>query len=96
MESILFGSSKGSFTGAIDKQVYSRLQTAEHSTSMKSTHSPWIYKASFCAHCENNSIRRIGENEEREVDVRIIASTNEKSSKDGKKKIGFVKDLFIV
>ena len=42
---------------------------------------------------ENNSIRRIGENEEREVDVRIIASTNENLAKMVKEN-RFRKDLF--
>lgn len=80
MESLLFGSSKGSFTGAIDRMGL--FEAADGGTlyldevnSMSLALQGKLLRA-----IESSSIRRIGETSEREVDVRIIASTNENLS----------------
>ena len=93
MESILFGSSKGSFTGAIDKAGL--FEVADGGTlDLDEVNSLSLdLQGKLLRALENNSIRRIGENEEREVDVRIIASTNENLAKMVKEN-RFRKDLF--
>lgn len=93
MESILFGSSKGSFTGAIDKAGL--FEVADGGTLyLDEVNSLSLeLQGKLLRALENNSIRRIGENEEREVDVRIIASTNENLAKMVKES-RFRKDLF--
>ena len=93
MESILFGSSKGSFTGAIDKPGL--FEVADGGTLyLDEVNSLSLdLQGKLLRALENNSIRRIGENEEREVDVRIISSTNENLAKMVKEN-RFRKDLF--
>lgn len=93
MESMLFGSSKGSFTGAIDKPGL--FEVADGGTLyLDEVNSLSLdLQGKLLRAIENNTIRRIGENAEREIDVRIIASTNENLSlmvKEG----AFRKDLF--
>lgn len=93
MESMLFGSSKGSFTGAIDKPGL--FEVADGGTLyLDEVNSLSLdLQGKLLRALENNTIRRIGENEEREIDVRIIASTNENLAlmvKEGR----FRKDLF--
>ena len=80
MESLLFGSSKGAFTGAIDSMGL--FEAADGGTlyldeinSMSLDLQGKLLRA-----IESSSIRRVGETSEREVDVRIIASTNENLS----------------
>ena len=90
MESILFGSSKGSFTGAIDKAGL--FEVADGGTLyLDEVNSLSLdLQGKLLRALENNSIR---ENEEREVDVRIIASTNENLAKMVEEN-RFRKDLF--
>ena len=93
MESILFGSSKGSFTGAIDKSGL--FEVADGGTLyLDEVNSLSLeLQGKLLRAIENHSIRRIGENEDRDIDVRILSSTNENLSimvKEGK----FRKDLF--
>lgn len=93
MESILFGSSKGSFTGAIDKPGL--FEVADGGTLyLDEINSLSLdLQGKLLRAIENKSIRRIGENIERETDVRIITSTNEHLSQMVNNK-RFRKDLF--
>lgn len=77
IESILFGSSKGSFTGAIDKPGL--FEAAEGGTLfLDEVNSLSLdLQGKLLRAIENNAIRRVGESFEREVDVRILTSTNE-------------------
>ena len=93
MESILFGSSKGSFTGAIDKAGLFEVSDGGTLYLDEVNSLSLDLQGKLLRALENNSIRRIGENEEREVDVRIIASTNENLAKMVKEN-RFRKDLF--
>lgn len=78
MESILFGSSKGSFTGAVDKPGL--FEVAEGGTLfLDEINSISLeLQGKLLRAIENKSIRRVGESFERETDVRILASTNER------------------
>ena len=77
MESILFGTARGSFTGSIDKEGL--FEAAEGGTIFldEINSMPLDLQSKVLRAIENKSIRRIGENIEREIDLRIIASTNE-------------------
>ncbi|MDD4090054.1 MAG: sigma 54-interacting transcriptional regulator [Tissierellia bacterium] len=77
MESILFGTSKGSFTGAIDKEGL--FESANGGTIFldEINSIPFDLQSKLLRTLENRSVMRIGENIEREIDIRIIASTNE-------------------
>ncbi|MCI6853900.1 MAG: sigma 54-interacting transcriptional regulator [Firmicutes bacterium] len=93
MESILFGSSKGSFTGAIDKSGLFEVANGGTLYLDEVNSLSLDLQGKLLRAIENNSIRRIGENEERDINVRILASTNENLAmmvKEGK----FRKDLF--
>ena len=93
MESMLFGSSKGSFTGAIDKPGLFEVANGGTLFLDEVNSLSLDLQGKLLRAIENNTIRRIGENEEIEIDVRIIASTNENLAmmvKDGR----FRKDLF--
>lgn len=80
MESILFGTAKGSFTGSIDKEGI--FEAAEGGTIFldEINSMPLSLQSKLLRAIENKSVKRIGENVEREIDVRIIASTNEELS----------------
>ncbi len=77
MESILFGSSKGSFTGAIDKSGL--FEVAKGGTLfLDEVNSLSLdLQGKLLRAIENKTIRRVGESFERETDVRIVTSTNE-------------------
>lgn len=77
MESIFFGTSKGSFTGAIDKEGL--FESANGGTIfMDEINSiPYDLQSKLLRTLENKKVMRIGENVERDIDIRIIASTNE-------------------
>lgn len=93
MESILFGSSKGSFTGAVDKAGL--FEVAEGGTLfLDEINSISLdLQGKMLRAIENRSIRRVGESFERETDVRIVASTNEQLNQMVQKG-EFRKDLF--
>lgn len=93
MESILFGSSKGSFTGAIDKPGLFEVCDGGTLYLDEINSLSLDLQGKLLRAIENNSIRRIGENIEREIDIRIITSTNEHLSQMVKNK-KFRKDLF--
>ena len=78
IESILFGTSKGAFTGAVDNMGL--LELADGGTlfldeinSMPMELQPKILRV-----IQDGTFRRVGGKETRHVDVRIVSSTNEK------------------
>ena len=77
IESILYGSAKGSFTGAVNKPGL--FEVAEGGTLFldEVNSIPLELQGKLLRAIENKAIRRVGENFERAIDVRIIASTNE-------------------
>lgn len=77
MESIFFGTSKGSFTGAIDKEGL--FESANGGTIFldEINSIPYDLQSKLLRTLENKKVMRIGENIERDIDIRIIASTNE-------------------
>jgi len=80
IESIFFGTSKGSYTGALDKKGL--FEACDGGTLfLDELHCMPIHlQAKLLRVIESRSARRIGENEERKFDVRIIAATNIKSN----------------
>lgn len=76
IESIFFGTSKGSYTGALDKKGL--FEACDGGTLfLDELHCMPIHlQAKLLRVIENRAARRIGENEERKFDVRIIAATN--------------------
>lgn len=93
MESLLFGSSKGAFTGAIDRMGLFEAANGgtlylDEVNSMSLDLQGKLLRA-----IESSSIRRVGDTHERQVDVRIIASTNENLAVLVEKGL-FRKDLF--
>ncbi len=79
IESIFFGTSKGSYTGALDKKGL--FEACDGGTLfLDELHCmPTHLQAKLLRVIESRAARRIGENEERKFDVRIIAATNIKS-----------------
>ena len=93
MESTLFGSVKGSYTGAIDRAGL--FEVADGGTlyfDEINSLSPDL-QAKLLRVIEDKTIRRVGDTVERDVDVRIIASTNEDLSELVEEN-RFRKDLF--
>lgn len=76
LESIFFGTSKGSYTGALDKKGL--FEACNGGTLfLDELHCMPIHlQAKLLRAIEDGSVRRIGENEERKFEVRIIAATN--------------------
>ncbi len=76
LESIFFGTSKGSYTGALDKKGL--FEACDGGTLfLDELHCMPIHlQAKLLRVIESGAARRIGENEERKFDVRIIAATN--------------------
>lgn len=77
MESILFGTAKGSFTGSIDKEGLFEAATGGTIFLDEINSMSYDLQSKILRAIENKCITRIGENVERETDVRILASTNE-------------------
>ncbi len=76
LESIFFGTSKGSYTGALDKKGL--FEACDGGTLfLDELHCMPLYlQAKLLRAIESGAVRRIGENEEKRFDVRIIAATN--------------------
>lgn len=76
-ESELFGHRKGAFTGASDEKT-GLFEAADHGTFFLNeiADSPMELQAKLLEVLETKSIRRIGETNDRPVDIRIIAATN--------------------
>lgn len=77
MESILFGTKKGSFTGAVDQEGLFEAANGGTIFLDEINSMPLDLQSKVLRTIEDRSLRRIGETMEREVDVRVIASTNE-------------------
>lgn len=77
LESILFGTTLGSFTGAKDSKGL--IETADGGTLFLDEINSMdiILQAKLLRFLQDGYIRRVGENKTRKVDVRIIAALNE-------------------
>lgn len=93
MESILFGSTKGSFTGAMDKAGLFEVAKGGTLFLDEINSMSLELQSKLLRSIETKSIRRVGESYERETDVRIVASTNEPLDKMVQRG-QFRKDLF--
>ncbi|MCG8484922.1 MAG: sigma 54-interacting transcriptional regulator [Clostridia bacterium] len=81
MESIIFGTSKGSFTGAQEKKGIFELANKGTLFLDEINSMPLNLQSKLLRVLEDGKIRRLGDNKEIDVDVRIIASTNESLEK---------------
>lgn len=93
IESILFGSTKGSFTGAVDKAGLFEIAKGGSLFLDEVNSLSLDLQGKLLRVIENKAVRRIGESFEREMDVRIITSTNERLGKLVERGT-FRKDLF--
>ncbi|WP_459502190.1 sigma-54 interaction domain-containing protein [Bacillus sp. C1] len=77
MESLLFGTNKGAFTGAIDKPgLFEEASGGTLLLDEINSLSPAL-QAKLLRAIQDKTIRRVGGAQEKEVDVRIIATMNE-------------------
>ncbi|MFJ8456323.1 sigma-54 interaction domain-containing protein [Bacillus paramycoides] len=77
MESLLFGTNRGAFTGAIDKAgLFEEANGGTLLLDEINSLSP-ILQAKLLRAIQEKTIRRIGGTQEKEIDVRIIATINE-------------------
>jgi arginine utilization regulatory protein len=81
LESILFGTEKGSFTGAVDKEGL--FEQANGGTLLldELNSLPIYLQAKLLRVLQEGYIRRVGGNEDKKIDVRVIATVNEEPSK---------------
>lgn len=94
MESELFGYEKGAFTGALERRA-GCFELAQHGTLLLDEigDMPLPTQAKLLRVLEDSKVRRLGAQKEQQVDVRVIASTNqalESAIRDGK----FRSDLY--
>ncbi len=93
IESILFGTSKGAFTGALDNVGLLELANGGTLFLDEINSMPMEMQAKILRVVQDGTFRRIGDKKQRHVDVRILSSTNEKAKTiidEGR----FRKDLF--
>ena len=77
MESLLFGTNRGAFTGAIDKPgLFEEANGGTLLLDEINSLSPTL-QAKLLRAIQEKTIRRIGGTQEKEIDVRIIATINE-------------------
>jgi arginine utilization regulatory protein len=77
VESILFGTKKGAFTGAVDRPGL--FEQAEGGTLLldEINSMPAALQAKLLRVLQEKKIRRIGDTKDRETDVRVVATINE-------------------
>ena len=80
-ESILFGSVKGAFTGAIDKPGLFELANGGTLFLDEINSMPITLQAKLLRVLQDGIVRRVGDSKDREVDVRIITAMNEEPLK---------------
>jgi two-component system, NtrC family, response regulator PilR len=83
IESELFGHKRGSFTGAVaDKEGL--FETAHHGTLFLDEvgELPLLLQVKLLRAIQDRTIRRVGGNEDKKIDVRILAATNRNLEKD--------------
>lgn len=76
LEGILFGTTKGGFTGAVDRQGLFELADGGTLFLDEINSMPIELQAKLLRALQDGKIRRIGDSKERYVDVRIIAACN--------------------
>lgn len=76
MEGLIFGTTTGSFTGAVDKQGLFEMANGGTIFLDEINSMPLDLQAKLLRVIETKRVRRIGGKKELDVDVRIIASTN--------------------
>ncbi|PIE05307.1 MAG: Fis family transcriptional regulator, partial [Sorangium cellulosum] len=78
LESELFGHARGSFTGAVSARK-GLMEEADGGTFFfdEIVETPLSFQAKLLRAIQENEIRRVGENKPIQVDVRIIAATNQ-------------------
>ncbi len=94
MESELFGHEKGAFTGALERRA-GCFELAQQGTLLLDEigDMPLATQAKLLRVLEDSKVRRLGASKEQQVDVRVVASTNQKLDQyiaDGK----FREDLY--
>ena len=94
MESELFGHEKGAFTGAVERRA-GCFELAQHGTLLLDEigDMPLATQAKLLRVLEDSKVRRLGAQKEQQVDVRVIAATNqalEQGTHEGK----FRSDLY--
>lgn len=77
-ESELFGYAKGAFTGASDSGKVGLIESADQGTLFLDEvgDMPTLLQVKLLTFLQTGKIRRLGENDERKIDVRIISATN--------------------
>ena len=94
MESELFGHEKGAFTGAVERRA-GCFELAQHGTLLLDEigDMPLATQSKLLRVLEDSKVRRLGAQKEQQVDVRVIAATNqslERATQEGR----FRSDLF--
>ncbi|MGE0762425.1 MAG: sigma-54-dependent transcriptional regulator [Bdellovibrionales bacterium] len=94
LESELFGHSKGAFTGATEKRI-GLFQEAEGGTLFLDEigDMPLALQAKLLRVIQDKKVKRVGENHEQELDLRIISATHKDLRSEIKKGL-FREDLF--
>ncbi|MFD3450031.1 sigma-54 interaction domain-containing protein [Microbacteriaceae bacterium 4G12] len=77
LESLLFGTTKGSYTGAVDRAGLFELADGGTLFLDEINSMPLNLQAKLLRVLEDDMIRRIGDSRTRKVDVRVIAAINE-------------------
>ncbi|MFC0274323.1 sigma-54 interaction domain-containing protein [Metabacillus herbersteinensis] len=86
LESLLFGTAKGSFTGAIDRAGLFELANGGTLFLDELQATPLLLQAKLLRVIEDGWIRRVGSEKQIQVDVRILAAMNEEPVKCVEKK----------